>query len=129
MGVREDAMSLEIIITERHAGTYLVTMEGRLDTNTYFDFDGKMAPLLTGSARVLILDMAKLDYISSMGLRSINNARKAMKSHEGHMAFTNLQPLVQKIFEIVSPLPEEAVFAGVEEADRYFDWLQKKESE
>ncbi len=120
-------MSLEIVVTERNVGTYLVTLEGRLDTNTYSQFDEKVAPLLTGSARLLILDMAKLDYISSMGLRSVNLARKAIKSHEGHVVFVNLQPLIEKIFEIVSPLPREAVFASVDEADWYFDRLQKKE--
>ncbi len=122
-------MSLEIVVTERNAGTYLITMEGRLDTNTYSGFDEEIAPLLTGSAKVLILDMAKLEYISSMGLRSINLARKAMKAHEGYLVFVNLQPLIEKIFDIVSPLPREAVFASVDEADRYLDRLQKKEPE
>ena len=52
-----------------------------------------------------------------------------MKSHDGQVVFANLQPLIQQIFEIVTPLPQDAVFTGVEEADRYFDCLQKKESE
>jgi anti-sigma B factor antagonist len=122
-------MSLTVIIKERREGAYLVTLEGRLDSNTHLEFEEKMAPLLRGSAKSLILNMEKMDYLSSMGLRSIVIAKKAIKSHNGDVVMINLQPQIQKLFEIVSALPQESVFASIKEADEYFDFIQKKEIE
>jgi hypothetical protein len=38
----------------------------------------------------------------------------------------NLQPQIKKVFDIAQALPGEAVFSSVEEADEYFDAMQKK---
>ena len=122
-------MSLTVTIKERHEGSYLVTLEGRLDTHTYLEFDGKMTPLLTGAARFLILDFGKLDYLSSMGMRSIIKVKKAVKSHNVDVVMINLQPQIEKLFEMVIALPTESVFASIKEADEYFDFIQKKEIE
>ena len=56
-------------------------------------------------------------------------AKKAVKSHNGDAVLINLQPQIQKLFEIISVLPRESVFASIKEADEYFDFIQKKEIE
>jgi anti-anti-sigma factor len=122
-------MSLQVSITEGHEAAYLVTLEGRLDSSTYLDFDERIRPVLTDSPRLLVLDLEKLDYISSMGIRSIINARKAVKSKNCHLVLIKLQPLIQDVFAIVSGLPWEAIFASRQEADDFFDMVQKKEVE
>jgi len=122
-------MSLQDSIIERHERSYLITLEGRLDSNTYLEFEEKIGPVLSSSPRLLIFDLEKLDYISSLGIRSIVNARKAVESQDGHVVLIKLQPQIRKVFEIVSALPLEAVFSNVEEADSYFDMVQKKEIE
>jgi anti-sigma B factor antagonist len=119
-------MSLTVTIKERHERSYLVTLEGRLDTSTYVDFEEAIRPVLTSSPKLLIFDLDKLDYISSMGIRSIVSTRKAIKSRDGHAVLINLQPQIQELFEIVGALPKESVFASMKEADEYFEFIQKK---
>jgi anti-anti-sigma factor len=122
-------MSLVITVTERLEGSYLITLEGKLDSNTYLEFEEAIAPVLSSSPRLLVLDLEKLDYISSMGIKSIVTARKAVKSRDGHLILINPQPQIRKVFEIVAALPREAVFFSIKEADQYFDMVQKREIE
>ena len=122
-------MSLQDSIIKRHERSYLITVEGRLDSSTYLEFEEKIGPVLNSSPRLLIFDLEKLDYISSLGIRSIVNARKAVESQDGHVVLIKLQSHIRKVFEIVSALPLEAVFSSVEEADIYFDMVQKQEIE
>ena len=122
-------MSMQEGIIERQEGSYIITLEGRLDSNTYLQFEERIGPVLSSSPRLLILDLEKLDYISSMGIRSIINARKTVESQDGHVMLIKLQPQIQKVFEIVNALPNELIFASIKEADEYFDFIQKKEIE
>jgi anti-sigma B factor antagonist len=122
-------MPLQVSITMGDEGSYLITLEGRLDTNTYLDLDEKIRPVLTSSPRLLVFNLEKLDYISSMGIKSIVSARKAVKSKAGHLILLNPQPQIRKVFDIVSALPREAIFSSRQEADRFFDMIQKKEIE
>ncbi len=85
--------------------------------------------MLASSPRLVVLDLEKLDYISSMRIRSIVNARKAIKAKDGHLVFINPQPQIRKVFEIVSAMPLEAIFSSIQEVDEFFDMVQKKEIE
>jgi anti-anti-sigma factor len=122
-------MSLQVSIIMGQEGSYLITLEGRLDTNTYLDLEEQMRPVLTSSPKLLVFNLEKLDYISSMGIKSIVSARKAVKSKNGHVILINPQPQIRKVFDIVSALPREAIFSSIQEADRFFDMVQKKEVE
>jgi anti-anti-sigma factor len=122
-------MSLQVSITPGDEGSYLITLEGRLDTSTYLDLDERLRPVLTSSPKLLVFNLEKLDYISSMGIKSIVSARKAVKSKDGHVILLNPQPQIRKVFDIVSALPREAIFSSRQEADRFFDMVQKKEIE
>jgi anti-sigma B factor antagonist len=70
--------------------------------------------------------MAGVGYISSRGLGVVISIIKRLHAHGGKFAMTELQPPVRKVFEIAAALPEESVFASPEEADRYFDAIQRK---
>lgn len=122
-------MSLRIDVEKRKEGYFIVSLDGKLDTITSVAFEEKIDPILNSSTEVLVLDMEKLNYISSMGLRSIFKARKALKPHEGKLVATNLQPQVAKVFEIVIALPKACIFESIEEADEYFDLMQRQELE
>jgi anti-anti-sigma regulatory factor len=88
-----------------------------------------LRPVLTSSPRLLVFDLGKLDYISSMGIKSIIAARKAVKSRDGHVILINPQPQIRKVFDIVSALPREAIFSSRQEADAFYDMVQRKEIE
>jgi anti-anti-sigma factor len=75
---------------------------------------------------MIIFDLEKLDYISSMGVRVIAKAKKSLKKSGGKIVLLNLQPQIRKVFEIIKALPSEQIFESVEEMDKYFDYMQKK---
>ena len=117
-------MPLNIQVESKTEGVYYITLDGRLDTETYMLAEKKLMPLASGLAKVMIFDLAKLSYISSMGLRVILKVRKAMDARKGCLVTSNVQPQIQKVFEIANALPAQSIFASVEEADRYLDRMQ-----
>ena len=122
-------MSLNVQVESKTEGVYFITMEGRLDTETYPLAEKKLMPLAFGQARVMLFNLAKLEYISSMGLRTILKVRKAIEAKKGTLVMTNVQPQIQKVFEIANALPAQSIFASVEEADHYLDRMQNLELE
>lgn len=119
-------MALTVVISDRDEATKLVTVVGKLDTTTSPQFDEDVAPALTSGASIAVLDLADLSYISSAGLRSVFKARKMMESKGGSLLLVNVQPQVQKVFEIVKAMPVQTVFRSVTELDQYLDYMQKK---
>ncbi|MGB9437020.1 MAG: STAS domain-containing protein, partial [Desulfobacterales bacterium] len=75
---------------------------------------------------VIIFDMEFADYISSTGIRVLLKTKKAMKAANGRMVFMNLQPQIQKVFDILKAIPSLKVFASIEELDQYLDLMQKR---
>ena len=80
-------------------GTNLeIALEGRLDTITAPDLEKELKDSLD-SVNTLTLDFAKLDYISSAGLRVLLSAHKAM-SKKGGMKVMHVNEIVQEVFEV-----------------------------
>ena len=119
-------MSLSIAVSPPANGTLRVVVGGRLDTHTYEEFDRKLAPLLESALKSVVLDLAGLEYISSAGVRSIFKVRKVMAAREGKVLVANLQPQIQKVFDVVKAVPLNEIFASVAEADAYLDAMQRK---
>jgi anti-anti-sigma factor len=120
---------LEIAVENQPNGRVRVSLNGRLDTQTYAQCEQRLQPLLTAATRVLVFDMTRLDYISSMGLRVLMKTSKALAAHGGKCLVTRLQPPIRAVIDIANALPAEAIFASVEEADRYLDVMQRRVKE
>lgn len=120
---------LEIAIENQTEGRVRVALTGRLDTQTHAECEQRLQPVLGGATRVLVFDMAGLDYISSMGLRVLMKTANALAAHGGKCIITRPQPPIRKVIEIANALPQETVFASVEEADRYLDLMQRRAKE
>ena len=75
-----------------------VALEGRLDTNTSPDLETSLQESLDGVTE-LVLDLEKLDYISSAGLRVLLAAHKMM-AKQGSMKVIHVNTTVMEIFEI-----------------------------
>ena len=86
-------------ITKNLNGTALeIALEGRLDTTTAPELEAALKTSLDG-ADSLVLDFAKLDYISSAGLRVLLTAHKAM-SAKGGMKVKNVNEIVREVFDV-----------------------------
>ncbi len=86
-------------ITKKQDGTaLLIALEGRLDTTTSPDLEKELKEALPGVSE-LTLDLDKLEYISSAGLRVLLAAQKTM-SRQGKMKLVNVNEIIMEIFEI-----------------------------
>lgn len=72
-----------------------VALEGRLDTTTA----PKLEEELRGGITRLVFDVAKLEYISSAGLRVLLAMQKLM-NRQGAMLLRNVNEAVMEVFEV-----------------------------
>jgi len=79
-------------------GSALLALEGRLDTITAPDLENTLKETLDGIGE-LMLDLGKLDYISSAGLRVLLSAQKVM-NRQGKMKVTHVNETIMEIFEV-----------------------------
>ena len=119
-------MALRVMSDEKTLGVYVVSPVGSLDTNTYSTLQQEVESLLQESPQVIIFDLKELNYISSSGVSVILMARKVMKSNQGEVLLVNMQPQIEKVFEIIKALPDQRIFKDIEELDSYLDRMQKK---
>ncbi len=120
---------LQITTEKQPEGRVRVALIGRLDTETYAQCEKTLEPLLTSATRVLVFDMAGLDYLSSMGLRVIMKTSKTLAAQGAKCILTRLQPPIRTVIDIARALPPENVFTSIEEADRYLDVMQRRTRE
>ncbi len=79
-------------------GTLRIALEGRLDTTTAPQLEAELKRGLPGT-KELILDLEKLSYLSSAGLRLLLSAQKTMLK-QGSMKVRNVNETIMEIFEI-----------------------------
>lgn len=86
-------------ITKNTNGQELtIALEGRLDTNTAPQLEAEIKDQLDGVVS-LIMDIEKLEYISSAGLRVLLSAQKIMNK-QGRMVVRNTSEEVNEIFDV-----------------------------
>jgi len=118
-------MSLRTEIQETEDAFWVFPI-GRLDSLTYALFDEAMAPLTAHRSKGVVLNLKDIDYISSMGIRSIVKVAKIMRAAGKRFKAVSPQPQIRKVFEIVNALPGLGLFQSEAEADAYFDTMQRK---
>ncbi len=86
-------------ITKNQEGSKLtVALEGRLDTGTSPQLEAELKNSVNGITE-LVLDLEKLDYMSSAGLRVLLAAQKVM-NRQGKMTVIHVNETIAEIFEI-----------------------------
>ena len=117
---------LKIGIEELYQGVFTVKLDGPIDTYTHETFDFYIERILQPSTLHIILDMHKVNYISSMGVGSLFKIRKFANQHEIKFAIVGLQPQVKNVLDTVQAMPAEAIFKDIKEMDEYLNEIQKK---
>lgn len=86
-------------ITKNQEGQKLtVLLEGRLDTTTAPELEAALGASIA-DIKELILDMEKLDYLSSAGLRVLLGAQKQM-NRQGSMVIRHVNETIQDVFDV-----------------------------
>ena len=92
-------LSIEIH-AEPHEGKR-ISLAGSLDTDTASQLQDKIDHEIDSTVHMVIMDLKRLEFLSSAGLRVIFKTRKLMESHHGKFMLLNLQPQVRKVFDII----------------------------
>lgn len=83
-------------IKEQNAGIY-ATVSGRLDTPASVLAQEEMAPLMENADKEIVLDFARLDYISSSGLRLLLTLRKQAAARGGNVIIEHVSEEILKV--------------------------------
>ena len=119
-------MPLEIEIhAEPHEGKR-ISLAGSLDTDTAPQLQDKIDQEIDSTVHMVIMDLKRLQFLSSAGLRVIFKTKKRMDEHHGKFMLLNLQPQVRKVFDIIKALDGMNVFKSQEEMDDYLAAMQNK---
>jgi anti-anti-sigma factor len=113
------------IHAEPHEGKR-ISLAGSLDTDTATQLQDKIDHEIDSTVHMVIMDLKRLEFLSSAGLRVIFKTKKYMDSHEGRFMLLNLQPQVRKVFDIIKALDGMNVFKSQEEMDEYLTAMQNK---
>lgn len=87
-----------LINKEAKGDELIIAIDGRLDTTTAPQLEAEINSGLKG-VKTLTMDMSKLVYISSAGLRVLLKAQKIMNK-QGKMTVINVNQEIKEIFEV-----------------------------
>lgn len=87
-----------LITKEKTDNTIVLRVEGKIDTLTSPELEQAIADTYEDCGK-LVLDLSKVDYISSAGLRVIVVAHREMEKHDG-LIIRNLSKNVKNVLTI-----------------------------
>jgi anti-anti-sigma factor len=105
-------------ITQRvEDGIAVVQPDGRIDTLAAEQLDQVLQATMAGGHHKIVMDMSKVEYISSAGLRSLAAVLVKCREESGDMKLAALNERVTRVFRIigfdilmsVSDTPEAAI--------------------
>jgi anti-anti-sigma factor len=85
---------------EKKNSVCVVSLEGRLDNETSQGFQERLGALIDEGETKLVVNLAKLEYISSVGLRAFLVSSKKLKPLNGKLVLSQPQAHIQEVFDI-----------------------------
>ncbi len=79
----------------------VVDVEGFLDAYTVAELEEAFNNLIKEKKFKLIVNLAKLDYISSAGLGTFMGVIDEIRDNDGDIVLTNLSPKIYKVFDLL----------------------------
>ncbi len=104
------------IYEERKNGFLILGLDGRLDAVNSKLFEEKILTVIDGGETRFVIDLAKLDYVSSAGLRVFLLASKRLSPAGGKFVLCSLQEPVREVFDIVGFFSIHSIVSSIDEA-------------
>jgi anti-sigma B factor antagonist len=89
---------------------------GRMDAETSVEFETTCEGWINRGAKHLVVDLADLQYVSSMGLSKFLSVAKALQPKSGSLSLCHLQAVPRQVFEMTRLIQLFPVFDNVEAA-------------
>lgn len=109
------------ISEDRKPGVIILALSDRLDATTSKIFEDRIFAAIGAGDRRLVIDLARLDYVSSAGLRVFLMAAKRLSSVNGKLAISGLNDHVRQVFELAGFSSILSVYASREEAIKHVE--------
>lgn len=88
-------------LTSEKIGAVLVAnVAGQINSSNAAALEAQLLGLVDEGEHKWVLDLARLDYISSAGLRVVLMLAKRIKDKAGRLVLCGLQPQVMEVFDI-----------------------------
>jgi len=88
-------------ISEQHQGDVVVLgPAGRINNDSSPEFQNRLLECVGSAGTAVLVDLSRVEYISSAGLRALMMASKQSKATNGRLAVAGLNPVVKEIFNI-----------------------------
>ena len=89
---------MEMVVEELPGGITRAALSGRMDIDGALSVEERFK-VLSRLRRKLIVDLADLSFMASMGLRTLVMAARSLAELGGRMALVNPQPNVERVLE------------------------------
>ena len=99
---------MELTTEQRADGIQQIVLSGRMD--------GAGTEQVAARPQRVVVDMTRVAFLSSIGIRLLLSNAKALKQHGGRMVIAGPQPLVKEVLEIVGIALLIPVHADLESA-------------
>src|SRR5262249_40510813 len=93
-GQREEAMKIE---TRTVYDVLVIDLSGRLDSNSSGDAGDRIMSIVQGQHKRVLLDLEKVDFVSSAGLRVIIRGAKFLQVNRGELKICNARNGVKNV--------------------------------
>jgi len=87
---------MPISIEDLDGGVTKVVLSGRIDIAGSFEIDLPMS-VVGGSRRAVIVDLSEVEFMASLGLRSVVLCGKAVVSKGGRVVLLSPRPVVEEV--------------------------------
>lgn len=114
-----EAAKVVEVNSKRYADTLVFTITGRVDHDSAEDLKGDLLTAAEGCRAEgdrLVIDLGGVEYISSIGLRTLMVAAKTVKAQSGVLVVANPTSVVREILEISRFNLVFDIYASVPEA-------------
>ncbi len=104
------------LVKRKENNATVVQVKGRLDAGSSPELEKEIDALATAGEKILLLDLAELNYISSAGLRVILAGAKKFKAKGGNFSVASLVSVVKEVFDISGFSSIIPIFGSAKEA-------------
>ncbi|MBX7056798.1 MAG: STAS domain-containing protein [Leptospirales bacterium] len=105
------------MLNSKKVGEKLVVyLEGRLDVSVANEVEKELGKLIDAGAQHLILNMEKVEYMSSSGFRACIATLRKLNSREGSLKLCCIRPSVKRIFDVIELTSLFEIFESEAEA-------------
>jgi anti-sigma B factor antagonist len=98
----------------------VLSVSGKIDAVTSKDFEAALIGLIDQNKKFFVVDMEKVEFLSSSGLRVLMASLNKLKHKDGDLKLAALQPFVKEVFVLTGASRFFSIYSSQGEAIKSF---------